>query len=65
MYLLPQNKAGLFEVFDINGKKVFTYHLPQWSTLQNFNLPFLSDGVYHCSVTSDGYRVSKKLVLMK
>lgn len=65
IYMLPQNKTGLFEVVDINGKKVFSYNLPHWSTSQNFSLPFLQAGVYQCVITSDGYRVSKKLVVIK
>ncbi|HMY14604.1 MAG TPA: T9SS type A sorting domain-containing protein, partial [Bacteroidia bacterium] len=56
MYLLPQNSKGTFEVFDITGKKVFNYNLPQWSTLQNFDLSFLGNGIYHCSITSNNQR---------
>ena len=65
MYLLPQNRKGTFEVFDITGKKVFSYNLPQWSTLQNFDLSFLSNGVYHCIIQSNRFSVSKKLVIIK
>ena len=65
MYLLPQNSKGLFEVFDVTGKIVFSMPLPQWSTLQNFNLVFLSGGVYSCVITSGDLRVSKKLVVVK
>ncbi len=65
MYLLPQNKKCLFEVFDVTGKKVFSYNLPQWSTLQNINLNFLSNGVYNCVITSANERVSKKLAVIK
>ena len=64
MYLLPQNSKGTFEVFDITGKKVFNYNLPQWSTLQNFDLSFLANGVYHCSITSNNQRVNKKLIIL-
>jgi hypothetical protein len=64
VYLLPQNQKGLFEVFDITGKKVFSYSLPPWSTLQQFNLSFLSSGIYNCMITSGNERVSKKLVVM-
>jgi len=64
MYLLPQNNKGTFEVFDITGKKVFSYSLPPWSTLQNFDLSFLGNGVYHCSITSNNQRVNKKLIIL-
>ncbi len=63
-YLLPQNQKGLFEVFDITGKKVFSYNLPPWSTLQQFDLRFLSGGIYNCMITSGKERVSKKLVVL-
>ncbi|MBS1764955.1 MAG: T9SS type A sorting domain-containing protein [Bacteroidetes bacterium] len=65
VYLLPQNQKGVFEVYDVTGKKVFSYHLPQWSTLQNLDLSFLGNGVYQCLVRSNNYFVSKKLVVIK
>jgi hypothetical protein len=65
VYLLPQNKKGLFEVFDVMGKKVFSYVLPPWSTLQNFDLRFLGGGVYNCVITCNNYRTTKKLAIIK
>ncbi len=65
IYLLPQNQKGVFEVYDVTGKKVFSYHLPQWSTLQNFDLSFLGSGVYSCVITSNNQRVSKKIAIIK
>jgi len=65
IYLLPQNKGGLFEIYDINGRKVFASNLPPWSTLQNFSIPNLRNGVYVCVVSSDGFKVSKKIVVIK
>ena len=62
-YQLPQNKSGLFQIFDITGKVVFKYVLSQWSNEQSFKLPELSDGVYNCVITSAGERVSKKLLV--
>jgi len=64
-YKLPQNKGGTLKVFDITGKEVFKYALPPWSTLQNLNLPMLSDGMYFCTVSSGVYRMSKRFVKMK
>ncbi|MBL7929639.1 MAG: T9SS type A sorting domain-containing protein [Bacteroidia bacterium] len=64
-YLLPQNKHGIFEMYDITGKVVFRYTLPPWSNYQNFKLPQLSDGIYQCVITSDGKRVSKKVAIVK
>ncbi len=63
MYLLPQNKSGKLEIFDINGRVVYSQNLPPWSTLQNISLPKLSNGVYVCSITSNSQRVNKKLVI--
>lgn len=57
--------SGIFQIYDVTGKVVFRYVLPQWSHLQMFNLPQLSDGVYSCVITSGGYRVSKRLVVIK
>ncbi len=65
IYLLPQNKSGTFEMFDINGKKVYSLRLPQWSTLQMISLPELSDGLYQCVMTSGKARASRKIVLIK
>ncbi len=65
VYMLPQNKAGVFDLFDINNKKVFSYHLPPWSTLQSFTLPNLANGIYSCVISSDSQRATKKLMLIK
>jgi hypothetical protein len=64
IYLLPQNKTGVFEMFVINGRKVYSLRLPQWCTLQMINLPELSEGLYQCVITSDNMRVSKKVAVM-
>jgi hypothetical protein len=65
MYLLPQNKNGRLEIFDVNGRVVYSQNLPQWSTMQFISLPKISNGVYNCVITSGGERVSKKLVVIK
>jgi hypothetical protein len=65
LYLLPQNRSGVFEVYDITGKKVFTYPLPPWSTLQHFDLSFLNEGIYQCIISSNGQRAVKKVVVIK
>ncbi|MEP7171443.1 MAG: T9SS type A sorting domain-containing protein [Bacteroidota bacterium] len=63
-YLLPQNESGAFQIYDITGKVVFKYTLPQWSNEQIFLLPKLSDGVYNCVITSGMERVNKKLAII-
>ena len=65
MYLLPQNKNGTLQIFDITGKEVYSQNLPPWSTLQFISVPKLSDGVYQCTITSNNQRVNKKLVVVE
>ena len=64
-YLLPQNKSGTFEVFDINGRKVYSQALPQWSTLQQINLPKLSGGIYQCIIKSGNSTIAKKVAVIR
>ena len=65
VYLLPQNKAGVFEVYNVTGQLVYKMNLPPWSTLQFVQLPELSNGVYTCVVKSGYERVGRKLVVIK
>jgi hypothetical protein len=66
IYLLPQNKNGKLEVFDITGKVVYELRLPQWSTLQSISLSnYISNGLYNCVITSDGQRVSRKIAVIR
>jgi hypothetical protein len=64
VYLLPQNKAGVFEVFDMTGRKVFIIPLPSWSTLQQITLPKLAEGIYSAVITSGGKRISRKIAII-
>ncbi|MCO5288444.1 MAG: T9SS type A sorting domain-containing protein [Bacteroidetes bacterium] len=63
MYLLPQNKAGKLEIFDINGRAVYSQNLPQWSTLQFISLPKLSNGIYAIKINSNNFSITKKLII--
>ncbi|NNC85313.1 MAG: T9SS type A sorting domain-containing protein, partial [Bacteroidia bacterium] len=65
MYLLPQNKSGTLRVYDVTGREVYSMRLPPWSTMQNLNLSTLPNGIYHTTITSDIYRVSKKIVILQ
>ncbi len=65
IYLLPQNKSGTLQIFDITGKQVYKQNLPPWSTMQYLSLPKLANGVYNCTITSNNERVHKKLVVFK
>ncbi len=65
IYLLPQNKSGTLQIFDINGKAIYKQNLPPWSTMQYISLPKIANGVYNCTITSNNERVHKKLVVFK
>ena len=65
MYLLPQNKSGTLQIFDITGKEIYHQNLPPWSTLQYISLPKIADGVYQCTITSNNQRVNKELVVVE
>lgn len=65
VYLLPQNKKGMFEVYDVNGRKVFSQVLPPWSTLQTILLPGLANGIYSCVIESGGQRVYRKIAVVR
>jgi hypothetical protein len=63
-YLLPQNKPGLFEVYDVMGNLIYQLNLPQWSTFQNISIPKLSSGVYYATITSNGSRQVQKILVL-
>ncbi|MBV6454643.1 MAG: hypothetical protein FNNCIFGK_01907 [Bacteroidia bacterium] len=65
MYLLPQNKSGTLQIFDITGKEIYHQNVPPWSTLQYISLPKIADGVYQCTIISNNQRVNKKLVVVE
>ncbi len=65
IYLLPENKSGIFEVYNMTGQLVYKMNLPPWSTLQYVDLPSLSEGVYTAVVRSGYERSAKKLVVLK
>lgn len=66
MYLLPQNKSGRLEIYDVNGRLVYEMKLPPWSTTQYISLPsHLNSGVYTCVVSSGIDRKTKKLIFYK
>ncbi len=65
IYLLPQNKQGIFEVYDLNGKIVYTNTLSPWSSLQYFYLSFLESGLYQCVIRSGKSIATQKLMIVK
>ncbi len=65
MYLLPQNKSGKLEIFDVNGRRVYEMNLPQWSTMQWVSIPKISNGVYNCVIRSADMKINKKIAVFK
>jgi hypothetical protein len=64
-YLLPQNKDGTLEIFDLTGSIIYKQNLPMWSTLQHILIPNLADGVYLIKIISGNNSISKKLIVLK
>ncbi|MGI8892605.1 MAG: T9SS type A sorting domain-containing protein, partial [Bacteroidia bacterium] len=65
-YMLPQNKEGRLEINDVTGKILYQMPLPQWSTLQQINLPsHISNGIYNCVIRSYNSLATKKFVLLR
>jgi len=66
MYALPQRQPGQLQLFDISGTVIFQMALPQWSTLQQINLPeTVSDGIYQVVITSGEYRAARKVAVFR
>jgi hypothetical protein len=63
-YVLPQNKQGLLEIFNVNGVKVYSAILSQWSSLHKVKANFLA-GIYSAVLTSDSKRSVVKFVVVK
>ena len=51
-YLLEQNKNGLLEVIDVEGRIIYKQNLPEWSTMQNISVSSLHNGIYLLRLTS-------------
>jgi hypothetical protein len=64
-YLLPQNKSGMFEMYDMVGKKIYSMALPIWSTLQRIETSEMASGVYIGVITSNKRKIEKKIVVIK
>lgn len=51
IYLLPQGESGVLEIYNVEGKRVYSQALPPWSTLQELSLN-LPAGLYTCRIQS-------------
>jgi hypothetical protein len=65
VYMMPQNKSGVFSVFNIFGEKIYSMTLPRWSSLQYITFPKVEDGIYYSTISSGNSRITKKIVLIK
>ena len=63
-YSLPQNKSGMLEVFDVNGRKLFSEKLSAWSSFKKIQLQNINEGIYLAVITCGDLRISKKFVLV-
>ena len=63
-YQLPQNKSGIIEILDINGKLLWSRNLPAWSTTQKLILDdMLPQGFYLIRLKSDKKFATQKLII--
>jgi hypothetical protein len=64
VYQPPQNKSGVVEILDINGKLLWSRHLPAWSTTQKIILDDrLPQGFYLIRLTSHNTFATQKLII--
>lgn len=65
-YQLPQNTSGILEIYDVNGRIIWSRPLPAWSTLQKIVLSDkITSGIYLIVIkTGNGYS-SRKLMIDK
>jgi hypothetical protein len=61
-YVLPQNKGGVLEVYDIMGRKLFKEILPPWSTEQHYKLQ-IAPGMYSVKITSNKQQAVQKMLI--
>lgn len=61
-YILPQNKEGILEIFDMMGRSIFTTPLPPWSTEQHCKLA-LAPGMYLVRIASNKQSALRKMIL--
>lgn len=52
------DNGGLFEMYDVNGRKVYSVHLPEWNS-SVIDLPEVTQGIYQCVITNGNNRLIK------
>jgi hypothetical protein len=61
-YMLPQNKPGILEVMDLEGRIILKEPLPEWSIEQHIKLN-ITAGVYAVRITSNKQQAVQKLIV--
>lgn len=64
-YGLPPNKEGKLEIHNTLGELVYKQRLPQWSSLQNINIPNLQAGFYFLSIISSDQKSTAKIIVLE
>lgn len=59
------NQPMLIALFDVTGRKVFSEKIILSQSTQNIALPDVSNGIYTCEVTSNSFKESKKVIVLK
>ncbi len=65
-YQLPQNTSGILEIYDVNGRIIWSRPLPAWSTLQKIVLSDkITSGIYLIVIKAGNGYSSRKLMIDK
>ncbi len=57
------SSTSTLEIYNVDGKKVAIYSLPQWSSFQRIELPELSGGIYVARIQNDEYSSDVKFIV--
>lgn len=64
IYLLPPNESGELFIYNLMGQIVYRQSLPEWTTLQNIQLPNVPAGIYQCTIKCKSGSATKKLMVV-
>jgi len=56
-------KTGIILLFNLDGKEVAKYYLPQWSSMQHVKLPKVASGVYLARLEMNGEYFDVKFIV--
>jgi hypothetical protein len=56
------DKDGDFELFDVNGRKVYSFHVSDWN--QTIDISGLEQGMYKAVITYGNWRVTKSVAII-